>query len=304
MSSGTHDSDTSGVAGHHIVPALSNRFVLIHYHIFKNAGSTIEYALERAFSNQFVTLHGPQPDSLLNASDVAAFLSEHPEVVAVSSHHLKYPKPEAPGFVFFDLCFLRSPLQRLRSVYHYLSRVESVDDLHRRAREMNFAEFLALLVRDHPQIVNDVQVNMLVNGGAYTRPPSRTDLGKALEFLRDISVLGVVDLFDQSLVAAEYFLRPAFPNLQFQYIKQNVAPTDGDTSVFPEPFEEQLGPDLCGHLRRLNELDNELLEYAKEEVLRRFALVPNREERLADFEHRCAVLRAAHEAMEAEAAAS
>jgi hypothetical protein len=225
-------------------------------------------------------------------------------VVAVSSHHLKYPKPEAPGFVFFDLCFLRDPLQRLRSVYQYLRRVESVDDLHRHARQMNMAEFLALLVRDHPQIVNDVQVNMLVNGGAYTRPPSRTDLKRALEFLRNISVAGVVDLFDQSLVGAEYFLRPAFPNLQFQYVKQNVTPTDGDTEVFPESFEEQLGPDLHSHLLKLNELDNELVEHAKEEVLRRFALVPDRGERLADFAHRCAILQSVHEALEAEAAAT
>jgi len=302
--SSTDDSDASSVAGHHIVPALSNRFVLIHYHIFKNAGSTIEYALERAFGNQFVTLHGPQPDSLLSAPDVTAFLSDHSEVVALSSHHLKYPKPDAPGFVFFDLCFLRNPLQRLRSVYHYLRRVESIDDLHRQAQELNLAEFLALLIREHPQIVNDVQVNMLVNGGAYTRPPSRTDLGQALEFLRNISVVGVVDLFDQSLVAAEYFLRPAFPNLQFQYVKRNVMPTDGDTSVFPESFEEELGADLFGHLQSLNELDNELLIYAQEEVLRRFALVPDREERLADFESRCSILQSAHEAMEAEAAAS
>jgi hypothetical protein len=304
VSSSTDDSGASSVAGHHIVPALSNRFVLVHYHIFKNAGSTLEYALERTFGNQFVTLHGPQPDSLLNASDVTAFLAEHPEVVALSSHHLKYPKPEAPGFVFFDMCFLRDPLQRLRSVYQYLRRVESVDDLHRSAREMNLAEFLGLLIRDHPQIVNDVQVNMLVNGGAYTRPPSRTDLKQALEFLRNISVAGVVDLFDQSLVAAEYFLRPAFPNLQFQYVKKNVTPTDGDTEVFAESFEEQLGPELYGHLQQLNELDNELLAYAKEEVLRRFALVPDREERLADFANRCAVLQSVHEALQAEIPAS
>jgi len=303
VNSSVDESDASSVAGRHIIPAVSNRFVLLHYHIFKNAGSTIDYALERTFGNQFITLHGPQPDSLLSATDVTAFLAEHPEVAAVSSHHLKYPKPEAPGFVFFDLCFLRDPLQRLRSVYQYLRRVEAVDELHLHARAMSLSEFLWLLVRDHPQVVNDVQVNMLVNGGAYTRPPSRTDLKQALQFLRNVSVAGVVDLFDQSLVAAEYFLRPAFPNLQFQYVKQNVTPTDGDTSVFPEPFEEQLGPELYGHLQRLNELDNELLAFAKQEVQRRFALVPDREERLADFVNRCAVLQAVHEALETQAAA-
>ena len=295
-------NDASGsrenAGGSQILPAVPKRFILIHYHIFKNAGSTIEYALERAFGKQFVRLHGPRADSLLDNGAVTKFLAGRPEIVAVSSHHLLYPKPVDPGFVFFDLCFLRDPLQRLQSVYKYLRRVAPVDGLGYRAKEMDLAAFLDLLVREHPQVVNDVQVNMLANGGVYTRPPSRTDLQVALDNLRTVSVLGVVDLFDESLVAAEYFLRPAFPNLQFQYVKQNVSPTDGDTSVFPGPLEERLGAGLHAQLRRLNELDYALLDSAKNEVLRRLALLPSPEKRLADFASRCETLRLAHESIE------
>ena len=34
------------------------RFVVVHYHFFKNAGSTIESILEREFAGEFATLHG------------------------------------------------------------------------------------------------------------------------------------------------------------------------------------------------------------------------------------------------------
>jgi hypothetical protein len=53
--------------------------------------------------------------------------------------------------------------------------------------------------------VEDVQVNVLANAWAYTRPPDSGDLAAALKVAREMSVIGVVELFDESLVAAEYF---------------------------------------------------------------------------------------------------
>jgi len=279
-----------------IVPARPLRWVLIHYHIFKNAGSTIEYVLQRSFGDQFVTLHGPGPDAILGASDVLAFLEHNPEVMAVSSHHLKFPRPASPDFVIFDLCFLRDPLQRLWSMYRYMRRVEAYDELGQMAKTSDIRTFAQILIRDHPQLINDAQVNLLSLGGVYTRPPTETDLRVALDVLRQIAVPGVVDIFDRSLVAAEYFLRPAFPRLQFQYVKQNVTPNDGDASVRLE-LREELGETLYAQLLKLNRLDYELLARAREEVERRCDMVPDREERHADFNRRCEHLRTVHEAL-------
>ena len=36
------------------------RFVIVHYHIFKNGGSTIEAILERESGHRFATLHNTQ----------------------------------------------------------------------------------------------------------------------------------------------------------------------------------------------------------------------------------------------------
>jgi Sulfotransferase family len=268
----------------YIAPVSSARFVLLHYHIFKNAGSTIEYAMRRFFGKRFATLHGPGPNSILSGEDMAAFLTSHPEIAAISSHHVKYPKPVAPGVIIFDLCVLRDPLERLRSVYQHFRRAEPVDELSARAKEMDLPSFLDLLIRQYPHMVNDAQVNALANAAAYTRPPDSTDLGAALQIVREMSVISMVDLFDESIVAAEYFLCPAFPSIQLEYFSQNVSPKDA------EPFRDAVGTRIYQQLEKMNQLDGELVSRARAEVRRRFELVPDAEERLAGFRRRCAEL--------------
>src|SRR5713101_787371 len=271
----------------YIVPVSSQQFVLLHYHIFKNAGSTIEYAMRRFFGNRFVTLHGPDPDSILRGEDIAAFLVNHPKIAAISSHHVKYPKPAVAGVIVFDVCALRDPLERLRSVYQHFQRSEPVDELSARAKEMDLRSFLDLLIRQYPHMVNDAQVNTLANAAAYTRPPDSTDLGEALRIVREMSVISVVDLFDESLVAAEYFLCPAFPAIQLEYVSQNVSQKDA------EPFRDAVGTTIYQQLEKMNHLDGELLSQARAEVRRRFDLVPDAQERLAAFRRRCAGLEGA-----------
>ena len=40
------------------------RFVVVHYHFFKNAGSAIQFILEWEFGGEFATLHGVAPDRI------------------------------------------------------------------------------------------------------------------------------------------------------------------------------------------------------------------------------------------------
>ncbi|MGO9442813.1 MAG: sulfotransferase family 2 domain-containing protein, partial [Terriglobales bacterium] len=95
------------------------RFVILHYHIFKNAGTTVENLLRKNFPHSFARFESEGRDAQLSAAELLEFVHAHPEVQAISSHHLRYPRPHAPGFVFFDLLFLRDPIDRLRSIYTF-----------------------------------------------------------------------------------------------------------------------------------------------------------------------------------------
>ncbi len=270
------------------VPVARTRYVIVHYHMFKNGGSTIEYVLEREFQGRFATLHGSDPDSTLDATDLVEFLRQHPDIAAVSSHHLRYPKPLSRQTVFFDCCFLRDPLARLYSSYNHFRRIDS-DSLYARwARSYDPREFAMRLIEKAPHLASDVQVTQLANAGAFTRPADEQDLERAGAAIREMAVPGLVEMFDESLVVAEYFLRPAFPTLRLEYVPQNVnraAPLAPEQSR--EYWEGVWGKDLCGRLLRMNEMDLELVRRAKREILRRLDRVPRAADKLADLRSRC-----------------
>ena len=269
------------------VEAPLSRHVMIHFHMFKNGGSTIETILEREFRGRYATVHGSHATSVLDGHDIAAFLGAHPNVGAVSSHHVRYPLPSIRGTVLFDWCFLRDPLDRLQSVYTFLRAKghASEDPVCLLARSAGPREFMIRLMEDLPHLVGNAQTLLLANGGAFTRPMDDTDLSHAKEVLRRMALPGLLGLFDESLVAAEHFLAPAFPGLRLHYVAQNV--TRPNFERRSEELRTLWGQDVFQELARLNRLDLELCAYAETEIRRRFSLVPNANKRLAEFRTRC-----------------
>ena len=89
--------------------AAAVRFVLLHYHFFKNAGTTIEEILAHSFFENYARLDTEDFDGAVSREELVSFLDRHPRMKAVSSHQFRYPVPQVPGYIFFDLCFLRDP---------------------------------------------------------------------------------------------------------------------------------------------------------------------------------------------------
>jgi hypothetical protein len=275
------------------VAAPPVRFILVHYHIFKNGGTTIESILQREFPGAFATLHGPTAGAILDAHQLATFLKNNPSVSAVSSHHLRYPKPSLREVALFDCCFIRHPLDRIRSMYTYFRRIDSRDPLCRMARTRNLREFVDGLIDGYPHLIHNAQVVLLGHGGLFTRPANEEDLARATQVLLDMAVPGLVEMFDESLLIAEYFLQPAFPGLRLEYVPQNCSGDSARPLIEREPEGPALwGPRLTDQLMRLNQLDLQLYRAAEQEIGRRLALVPDAGERLAHFRSRCQRLQA------------
>src|SRR6185369_11983956 len=130
--------------------ATEVRFVLLHYHFFKNAGTTIEEILAHSFFENYARLDSEDFDGAVSPEELISFLNRNPRTKAVSSHQFRYPVPLVPGYIFFDLCFLRNPIDRIRSMYDYFREKpvpgEPASDL---AREQSIGGFIAGLVKDH-----------------------------------------------------------------------------------------------------------------------------------------------------------
>jgi hypothetical protein len=252
------------------------RFVILHYHFLKNAGTSIESILERSFGGYFTTLDTPDRDGHVSNDQLLALLRGNALLKAVSSHQIRYPMPRVPGFIFFDVCFLRDPIDRTRSMYDYFREKPAAGDpVSELACASTLGDFIARLVEQMPWYVNDAQVNLLANGIAND-PPTAGDFDRAVGGMLRTSFLGVVDCFHRSLVAGQYFLRPIFPELNCAHEAVNVS--GGLDSTLPERIakvREACEPRVYAELLRLNGLDLRLLSLARTEVERRFFNILN-----------------------------
>jgi hypothetical protein len=263
------------------------RRIILHYHIFKNAGTTVDSILGRNFRGRFANFDSNDHNSVIPNHELLNFLEAHPELVAVTSHHLRLPKPVDQRFIFHDVVFLRHPIARLWSTYGFYRRMDmGKDPLAASAQTRDAREFFRLLIEDYPQHACNAQLNLIANAG--DRIPTAADLPRAAEILKQASSLGVAEHFDESAILAEYSLRPVFKKVDFSYVAQNV--TDGGPKSLDQQFatfEEKCGKDILDELRRQNQLDLSLLNIGTEEVVRRFNQVPRHAARLEDLRARC-----------------
>jgi hypothetical protein len=251
--------------------------IILHYHFFKNAGTTLEAILARNLRERYCRLDTTDRDRILTHAELVSFLSERPETCAVSSHQIRYPAPEAPGFAFLDLCFLRDPLDRIRSMYDYFrEHADPGDPVSDLANNFSLEAYLEQLVEHHSHLINDVQVRLLTGQSVGDPSPRKKDLERAIAKMLNISFLGVVDLFTESVIAGEHLLRRFLPSFDCTYRPTNV--TQGMDNTLPARLQKLRS--LCGQplfekLVRLNVLDTELVTHAREEVMRRFKEVPD-----------------------------
>lgn len=251
------------------------RFVILHYHILKNAGTTLENILDHNFGERLARLDTEHRDGRIEQEDILDYLERNPAIEAISSHQIHYPVPRARGFFFFDWCFLRDPVDRLRSTYDYFRRHPAEGDpLSEAANELEFGAYIRCLLERFPEQVDNPQTNLLANGAA-DRETYASDFEPALRRMLETVFLGVVDLYEQSVAAGRYRMRAVFPSLDFGQPAANVSRGLGGSLASRRlQFRKAVGPDVYRQVLRLNALDFRLLRAARAEVRRRQALVP------------------------------
>ena len=162
-------------------------------------------------------------------------------------------------------------------MYHYFrEKPADGDPVSDFAVECSMGEFVARLVQEMPWYINDAQVNLLANGIAND-VPTEQDFERAVARMLQVSFLGVVDRFEESLTAGGHFLRPIFPELNCYSEPINVSTgLTGTLEKRVNGLREACDPDVYAELLRLNRYDLKLVDQAREEVLRRFKIASSR----------------------------
>jgi hypothetical protein len=242
--------------------ATDDRPVLVHYHIFKNAGTSVDAALQSSFGEQWIEFEGAPENLAMRSAQLSEFVLTHPQIRALSSH--KARPPFLPNS--YPIIFLRHPIARVDSAYKMTKR-DPNQLCYPIVKDMTLSEYVrwALDGGYGGQVILNYQVVHLseasFRSGLDAAPE---DLMHAKELLRSIGIVGIVEDFDASMARFQALYGRVFPELEMRPAVKNVS--DGA----PKPLSEaiaairsELGPELFAELEAANGLDLELYEFAR-----------------------------------------
>lgn len=265
------------------------REVWVHFHIFKNAGSTLDAALRRVFGPAWIELEGNDPNGAMPWDDVVAVLRTRPEIKVVSSHTLRFPAPKVPGFKFVPLFLIRHPIDRLASIYHFKRKNPATDSNEAAQVASNgtladFLDFALMTSTTVPSAVCDAQTSWLARAGVYASVPTAADLAKAKAAVSSAAVAGIVEDLDRYLAVLEVRLSAAMPGV-------DLAVPDENRNAAREPsllarlrkIRAAVPPALWKKLQQRNALDLALWRHTCRLAKQQFRAIPDAPVRLADF---------------------
>jgi len=201
---------------------MKKRTIIIHKHIFKNAGTTFDWILRNNFGNGFCDHRDDEAMRKGGKKYLVDYLNEHPNIKALSSHHIYFRVSNNSKFEFLPVYFVRHPIERIRSVYNFEKQQQSDSLGAKTAKRMSFVEYVAWRMRkDVPGTIRNFQTKVI----AGLKPgitPKNGDLELALQTIRRSKFAGVVDLFDLSMEAFGKSFQDAGIDLNLNFTPQNV----------------------------------------------------------------------------------
>jgi hypothetical protein len=241
--------------------------LILHYHLFKNAGTSVDAILRANFGLRWRSHDPPDPEGSVFGRHLDELLLSSPDLVAVSSHQFRAPvcvatRPALP------IVFLRHPLDRLRSMYQYdrdrapVTRSAAIASTH------GFAAYVRLLLSDLRILGSNAQVKLLSDGrdarGCLLALGPERHLARARAFLDSVPVVGVVERYHQSWAQLTPIIRRYWPDFAADIgVAHNVDATRAETLEDRlAAMRDELGADLYRELEDANQLDEDLRQWA------------------------------------------
>lgn len=237
------------------------RTTVLHYHLFKNAGTSLDKVLKENFDEKWVTREfPPRGNPVVHARDVAEWIMGRPDAVVFSSHTADLPPPVLPGIRVIPLIFIRHPIDRIASVYSFERKQEADTFGSVLARNTTLKGYVEVRLR----IPNDRQCrNFHVERFSKMFPTSEgAELERGLRALDALPMVGIVERFDDSMARIAELLQPYFSAFKVSNVAANVS---RDISISLEKrltmLREELGESFDS-LIAANENDLQLYESA------------------------------------------
>lgn len=202
------------------------RYIITHGHIFKNAGTTFDSALEKAFGKDFCDHRDDKAMRQGRAEYLKQFILDNPNLKAISSHHLCNPLPESDDFKCIPVYFVRNPIERIISVYNFERKQKTGSLGAEMASKLSLDEYVCWrMTPEVPKVIFNYQT-AYIGSRRKLHPADKVDykmFQRAIQrVVKEDIYVGTVERFEESFQYIASQLKAFFPKADLMYIKKNV----------------------------------------------------------------------------------
>ncbi len=244
---------------------MPQKTILIHHHIFKNAGTSFNHALKRYFKDNFFEYDLPNSHLVTN-QHLIKFILDHPQALAISSHHACLPIPEAIDYQTISSILIRQPLARIQSMYKFEHKQQANTQGAIKAKELEFKDYVLWRLKKTPNMFCNYQTHYCSRSkqSDINKRPTEDNLEIAIKNLKNCTIVGTVEQYDKFLKIANNKMRQFYPDITLNYTFLNkTTPTEKTLESTKEYLAVELGQDLLAELEAKNYLDYQLYKVAE-----------------------------------------
>jgi hypothetical protein len=242
------------------------RRVILHYHLFKNAGTSLDAAFKENFKgDEWVTAEFPSQPAK-NRELVKQWIIDNPQAKCFSSHSAMLPPPKIEGVKVLPVIFMRHPIDRIASAYEFEKKQGGDGFGAVLARNTDFKGY----VETRLSLGNDRQCRNfhMQRLAAMFGEKLGDEVVRAKLAIDTLPFVGLVEDFSKFLILLEKWMKSeGFSDIVLQPVEKNVS-----RSVH-KPIEEKLkviqnslGDNVWKSLLASNEKDIELYLYNKSKI--------------------------------------
>ncbi|RIJ17151.1 hypothetical protein D1227_07315 [Henriciella mobilis] len=236
------------------------RTAILHCHLFKNAGTSVDHILKTAFGDNWTDHEFPDGDVESNSDLVLSHIIANSAFDVFSTHtgnwYLDY---ETDRLTVLPIIFLRHPILRIQSAYQFERKQTAETAGSKLAKSTDLAGYITnRLSEDLDYSIKNFQARRLA---AFVARRTIDIESQANEAFDRLPFIGLVEDFEASCERLEAYLKPHFPDFEAFSTKKNVTSHEKTTTEERvTSIREEVGESLFNRLVEANRIDLALFE--------------------------------------------
>ncbi|MEM7238168.1 MAG: hypothetical protein AAF501_10145 [Pseudomonadota bacterium] len=251
------------------------RSVIVHYHCYKNAGSTVDRSVTTSFGRDAlmeVDKHELYREvKAYNRAFFEEVIPKHPDVICFSSHRTVPSAHLISDHNVIPVLFLRHPLLRVASAYRFEAKRQDGPQFED-ARRLSFRDWLRSRVEDvngwEARNYQSCIFSLKEDGQPDLVPGSTTrqvHFDRLWARMNALPVVGVVEEFERSTTAYNALIGTQIPGFALGGAA-NRTKESSDWKADVADLESEIGPEVAALFRQGNEQDYALFEHFVEKI--------------------------------------